>query len=224
MTDEAGKFRNFIENLNMRKILLLFIIAIPLIGMAQRFNGGLIAGGLVSQVDGDTYEGYHKFGFLGGAYVSLQISPRSSFQMEMEYIQKGARRNADSANPAGHTYLLRLHYLEIPVLYQFSISKRFMVEAGPAADVLLGYSEEQDGIADPPTEPFRTVTLSGIVGVTANITSHLKANFRFNYSLLSLRNTSAPYPASYRKILFEYGQYNNVLSLSLLWDFKPKDL
>ncbi len=192
-------------------------------GMPQRFNGGIIAGGLISQVDGDTYDGYHKFGYLGGAYVSLQVSPHSSFQMEMEYIQKGSRHNADSANFSDQPYLLRLHYLEIPVLYQYTFGRRFSVEAGPAADVLLGYYEEKDGIPDPPTEPFRTVTLSGIVGAGVYITNHLKADFRFNYSLISLRNTSAPYPASYRKILFEYGQYNNVLSLSLSWDFKPKE-
>jgi hypothetical protein len=207
----------------MKKWLLIFLLWLPLVGLTQKFNGGIIVGGLISQVDGDTYDGYHKFGYLGGAYVSLQISSRSSFQLEMEYIQKGSRYNADSANPADQTYLLRLHYLEIPVLYQYTFGRRFSVEAGPAADVLLGYYEEKDGIPDPPTEPFRTVTLSGILGVSAYITNHLKANFRFNYSLISLRNSSVPYPASYRKILFEYGQYNNVLSLSLLWDFKPKE-
>jgi hypothetical protein len=89
--------------------------------------------------------------------------------------------------------------------------------------VLLGSYEEMDGIPDPPTEPLRQVTLAGLLGVSAYITSHLKAGFRFNYSLISIRNTSAPYPASYRKILFEYGQYNNVLSLSLSWDFKARE-
>jgi hypothetical protein len=141
----------------------------------------------------------------------------------MEYIQKGSRHNVDSANYYDQSYLLRLHYLEIPVLYQFSFNKRFSVEAGPAFDVLLGYYEEQDGIADPPTEPMRPVTLSGILGAAAYITNHLKATFRINYSLISLRQSSAPYPASYRKIFFEYGQYNNVLSLSLSWDFKLRD-
>ena len=223
-TNRGEDFHTFNEKFRMRKIAILILICIPFAGFAQKFNGGIIAGGLVSQVDGDTYDGYHKFGYLAGAYVSLKISPHSSFQIEMEYIQKGSRHNTDSANYSDQSYLLRLHYLEIPVLYQFSFGRRFTVEAGPAADVLLGYAEEQDGIANPPTEPFRTVTLSGIVGVAVNITNHLKADFRFNYSLLSLRNSSAPYPDSYRKILFEYGQYNNVLSLSLLWDFKPKDL
>jgi hypothetical protein len=210
-----------IKKLLTTSLLLLLLFAMH--GSAQRFNGGIVAGGLISQVDGDTWQGFDKFGFLAGAFVSLRLSPHSSFQMEMEYIQKGSRKNADLEMDDFSTYLLRLHYLEIPVLYQYTFARRFGVEAGPAVDVLLGSYEEMGGVPDPPTEPLREVTLSGIIGLTAYITKHLKAGFRFNYSLLSIRNTTAPYPESYRKILFEYGQYNNVLSLSLSWDFKPRE-
>ena len=205
----------------MKKILLLMLICFPFAGLTQHFNGGIMAGGLVSQVDGDNNEGYHKFGFLAGAFVSLKISPRSSFQLEMEYIQKGARQNADSATNTGNTYLTRLHYLEIPLLYQFTFAKRFQAEAGPAADILLGSYEEVDGMEIPYlTVPYRTVTLSGIAGISCYITDHLKAGFRFNYSLLSIRSG---YVYGSRKILFEMGQYNNVMSLALSWCFKPRD-
>ena len=129
-------FHTFIENFLMKKIALLILICIPFAGLTQKFNGGVLAGGLVSQVDGDTWVGYHKFGFLAGAFVRLEISPRSSFQMEMEYIQKGSRHNVDSNNFSDQPYLLRLHYLEIPVLYQFSFGKRFSVEAGPALSLI----------------------------------------------------------------------------------------
>ncbi len=205
----------------MKKILLLILVCFPFAGFTQRFNGGIMAGGLVSQVDGDNNEGYHKFGFLGGAFVSLKISPRSSFQLEMEYIQKGARQNADSATNTGTTYLTRLNYLEIPLLYQFTFAKRFQAEAGPAADILLGSYEEVNGLEVAYlTVPYRTVTLSGIAGISCYITDHLKAGFRFNYSLLSIRSD---YVKGSRKILFEMGQYNNVMSLALSWCFKPRD-
>jgi len=202
---------------------LLFILFVPLGLFSQKFNAGILAGGLVSQVDGDTWAGYNKFGFLAGGYVNLKLSHHSSLQMEMEYIQKGSRKNNDLEKDDLNSYLLRLHYLEIPVIYQFNFAKRFSAETGPAMDILLGSYEEKDGIPDPPTEPLRNVTLSGIIGFSAYITNHLKACFRFNYSLISIRNTTAPYPASYRKILFEWGQYSNVLSLSLSWDFKRKE-
>jgi hypothetical protein len=171
-------------------------------------------------VDGDTWEGYHKFGFYAGALVSLEVSPRSSFQMEMEYIQKGSRQPADTTTNYGNTYLLRIHYLEIPVLYQYTFYKRFSAEIGPAFDVLLGSTELVNDAEPPSTVPLRPVTLAGILGFNVYITHQLRFNTRFNYSLLSIRNGVAN---GYRKILFEYGQYNNVISFGLIFDFKPKD-
>ena len=199
------------------------MFASPVLLPAQRFNGGIIAGGLVSQVDGDYDAGFHKFGFLGGGLVSLRVSPHSSFQMELEYIQKGSRINADTLTNSSTTYLMRFHYLEVPLLYQYTFAKRFSVEAGPAMDVLLGSLEESDGMESPSIIPLRPMTLAGIFGFSGFISQHLKANLRFNYSLLSIRNTSSLYPLSYRHILFETGQYNNVISLSLLWYFKKEE-
>jgi hypothetical protein len=206
----------------MKKIVLLLMMWMSLAGFAQRFNGGILAGGLISQIDGDTWVGYNKIGYLAGGFVSLRLSPRSSFMLEMEYIQKGMRQNADSVYNTGTTYLTRLHYLEIPILYQFTFAKRVQVEAGPAVDVLLGYYEEVNGLdaSAEITVDYRTVNLCGIAGVSCFLTDHLKACFRFNYSLMSTRTDVTE---GSRKILFETGQYNNVLSLALSWYFKPRD-
>jgi len=201
--------------------ILFLLTVVTFSSKAQRFNGGAMLGGIVSQVDGDTYNGYHKFGFLGGVYVDLQLSPHSSFQLELEYIQKGSRRNADSVTNGGTTYLLRLHYLEIPLLYQYKFKRRFYFEAGPAADISVGSVELLNDFEPPSTVPLRPVTLTGIFGFGASVTTHLRLNFRYNYSLMSIRNGTAN---GYRKIFFEVGQYNNVMSLSILWDFKAKDL
>jgi hypothetical protein len=46
-------------------------------------------------------------------------------------------------------------------------------------------------------------------------------NARFNYSLISIRSVNTA--SYYRRMVFEIGQYNNVLSFSLLWDFKPNE-
>jgi hypothetical protein len=199
--------------------LLLFVMVSSSL-QAQRFNAGLMLGGVTSQVDGDTYDGYHKWGYLGGGYVTLQISPHSSFQMELEYIQKGSRR-VDTTTSGGTQYLLRLHYIEVPFLYQYTFKKRFYFEAGPAADVTIGSLELRDGIEETGAVPLRPVTFAGIFGFGAYLTNHLRLNIRSNYSLNSIRSKNNY--GGYRRMLFETGQYNNVLSLSLLWDFKAKE-
>lgn len=205
----------------MKRLIIIIFLIFPLCIFSQKFNGGAMLGGLVSQVDGDNWEGYDKFGFLAGAYVSLRVSEHSSFQMEMEYIQKGARKNANLEKNDPTSYLARIHYLEIPLLYQYTFLKRVQAEAGPVADIFLGSYEESDGQEVPYiTHAYRAVTLAGILGISCYITNHLKAGFRFNYSLISTRTEP---PAGSRKILFEVGQYNNVLSLSLYWDFKSRE-
>lgn len=217
----------FLQNDNLMKLVfpgtafLFFMLILNTITLrAQQFNAGIMAGGVTSQVDGDTYDGYHKWGELGGGYVCLQISPHSSFQMELEYIQKGSRR-VDTTSMGGNEYLLRLHYIEVPVLYQYTFKKRFYFEAGPAADITIGSLEIINGLQPASTVPLRPVTFTGIFGFGAYLTRHLRINVRSNYSLNSLRNVNTA--SYYRRILFEKGQYNNVLSLSLLWDFKAKE-
>ena len=213
----AGNMKMFFS---ITAFFLLFLV-MPLSAVhAQRFNAGLMLGGVTSQVDGDTWDGYHKWGYLGGGYVSLQVSKHSSFQMELEYIQKGSKRN-DTSVSGGETYLLRLHYIEIPFLYQYTFKKRFYFEAGPVADVSIGSLELRNGAVPPETVPLRPVTFAAIFGFGAYLTKHLKINIRSNYSLNSIRSINNY--SGYRRIFFETGQYNNVLSLSLLWDFRPKE-
>jgi hypothetical protein len=199
-------------------LFMFFLILVSSSLKAQHFNAGLMIGGDVSQVDGDTYSGYTKFGYLGGAYVGLQVSPHSSFQMELEYIQKGSRNDT---NATGITsYLLRIHYIEVPILYQYIFKSRFYFEAGPAIDIYIGSLEMKDGLQVNGV-PIRSVCFSGIFGFGAYVTKHLRLNLRTNYSLNSLRSKNDI--GYYRRMFFERGQYNNVLSLSVLWDFKAKD-
>lgn len=205
-------------------ILFSWMFCLPGTLFAQKFDGGILAGGALSQVDGDNWIGFSKVGYLAGAFVNLELSGHSSLQLEMEYIQKGSRKNDYFLENATHTYILRLHYLEIPLLYQFTFLKRIQVEAGPAADVLLGYQEQVDWQEVPSDYPFRSVALAGIVGASGFITNHLKATFRFNYSLLSIRQPQSPEERGkpWRKILFEWGQFNNVMSLSISYQFKGR--
>jgi len=83
--------------MTVKKFLTLFLITwmFSLQGSlySQQFDGGILAGGALSQVDGDYWTGFTKAGFLAGGFVSLELSPNSSLQLELEYIQKGSKKN-----------------------------------------------------------------------------------------------------------------------------------
>ena len=94
----------------------------------QTFRPVIYAGIVASQVDGDTYAGYSKPGFVLGAGINRQLSKLFEAEFGLTFIQKGARHNygLDSAsrnNPANPFFLSRLNYVEIPLVVKLNYKK-----------------------------------------------------------------------------------------------------
>ncbi len=180
---------------------------------AQSFNGGVNLGLVGSQVAGDLFSGYNKAGITGGAWVSLKTAIHTEFQMELNYIQKGSRENPDYEKDRMNFYLMRLGYIELPILYRKIYNEKLNFEAGPAMDFLIHHyerynSEELDGV------PFTKSNLCLIIGLSYNINERIRANFRTNNSILSIRTERVDGDV-WR--FFEHGQYNDALVLSLYY-------
>ena len=77
-----------------------------------------------------------------GGFVNYEVGKHSSFQMELEFFQKGSRENPDSSNNYNQ-YLFRTNYIELPILYQYRFNKRFKLEAGPSLGFLVSWYEER---------------------------------------------------------------------------------
>lgn len=211
----------------MKKLSIIFasVIFLLIAGnrvFAQEFNGGVMAGLVASQVAGDSFSGFNKAGIFAGGFVNLEISPRSVFQMELELFQKGSRKNPDSENNDYESYLFRTFYVELPVLYQYVISPRFKIEAGPSGGFLLAHYEErnEEVLSDRPdyNKPA-AVTLQFNVGLYVNFTPNLAVNIRTNNSLFNIRGRNASGDV-WR--FWSYGQYNDSLVLSLFYTFRKK--
>jgi hypothetical protein len=203
----------------MKKGLILLVFAIVLFSdttYAQRFNGGLMAGVIGSQVAGDTYSGFNKAGIFAGAFVNLQVSPRSVFQMELEYFQKGSRRNPRPEKGEYDEYLFRANYIELPIFYQFVINDRFQVEAGPSAGFFINYFEERYEIEITKNPPAK-ISMQINVGLYVAITQRLKVNIRTNNSLFNIRSDNATGDV-WR--FWGYGQFHDSLVLSLFYQFR----
>lgn len=205
---------------------------------AQRFKGGFIGGMTATQVAGDTYSGYDKAGLFGGCFVNLPFHKKTGIkkdsivihtndkkkidtlffdhwtvQMELDYIQKGSRKNPNENNNFT-SYRLRLNYVEIPILVKYILSDKWAFEAGPAYGVLVHYKEETNYI---PIigKAFKKNALSAIIGVYYSITNRLKINIRTSNSILPVREHS-----SGAKRFFNRGQYNDDLCFSLHYQFR----
>ncbi len=200
-------------------LLIFFPFFLPVNLAAQGFHGGVMAGLAGTQVAGDTYSGYDKAGLFLGGYVGWEFTSRSGLQLELTYFQKGSRKNPDPEKNDYDSYLFRVNYVELPVLYQLKF-KWFIIEAGPSAGFLMGDYEEMNEqiISDFQgyNKPAR-ITLQINVGLRFFIMKNLGFDFRTNNSLLNIRsgNTSGDV---WR--FWTYGQFNDALVLSFFYQFK----
>lgn len=186
--------------------------------LCQEFHGGITAGLVGSQVAGDTYSGFKKAGIYAGGYVGWEFTKHSGLQLELTYFQKGSRENPTEKNNYDQ-YLFRCNYIELPVLYQYKVNK-FIVEAGPSLGFNVGYFEERDGIIISDQEGHNKpapVTLQLNVGLRFFISKKLGVDFRYNFSLLNIRSENRDGDV-WR--IFDYGQFNDALVLSLFYQFR----
>jgi hypothetical protein len=196
-------------------ISILFISTSSL--FAQDFNGGILGGLATSEVSGDRLQGPHKAGLYIGGFVNRYFSQRSSFQMELDYIQKGSRENPKEENNY-YSYLLRLNYIEIPVSYKYDFHPNGTLETGLSLGVLVNYYEEANGSEQVAgAGDFETFDLSFNIGAYYTLVENLRINIRYSNSLLPIRPHAGG--TSYR---LNQGQYNEVLSFVLFYGFSSR--
>jgi hypothetical protein len=179
----------------------------------NKFNAGIIAGITTTQVHGDTYEGYDKLGLSAGGFVNRAINEKFSLQLELLYTQKGSKHNPDPDNFDFSFYEMSLSYAEIPLLLRFHFRPKLIAEAGISYGRLLS-SEEEDAIGilyD--QQPFKKSEYSVHGGFEMTVYRNLKANFRFEHSIISIR---------FNSIITGYysygGQFNNVIHFMLRYN------
>jgi len=216
----------------------LYLLILPLllfthISSAQLFTGGVKAGIVGAQVDGDGYGGYNKPGIFGGGYVNLRIADlnatrtsisddgdtltvrwlwdMSAFQMELAYVQKGVRKNPNYEKGDFEQYLLRTDYIELAILYQFFFTEKLAFEFGPSIGQLMHTYEERNQ-QQSHSVPFRKTVVNYIGGMYYFINERLGVNLRANNSILSLRDYERMPGDTYR--FFHYGQFHVSLVLS----------
>ncbi|MCB0556047.1 MAG: hypothetical protein KDD02_21045, partial [Phaeodactylibacter sp.] len=76
-------------------LFLLFTVSLSAqtTGPERRFEGGLVAGFNMSQIDGDLLHGFHKLGFNAGGRVNALLNERWRIGLELLFSQQGASRS-----------------------------------------------------------------------------------------------------------------------------------
>lgn len=200
---------------------------------AQQFQAGILAGVSTSQVDGDTYAGYNKLGFVAGGFVSTKISSGSKWRasFELSYIQKGSRKIPHPDKGDYTFYKLKFNYVEIPILLKYSFTtidsmsgwrqeRNFSLEGGLAFAVLVDSEEEDIGGPVFNASPFQKYDYSAILGLNYFITKHVGFNIRTEYSIFPVRKGgTSSYYYNWTHNFLKPGFYNNLIAFSVRYRF-----
>lgn len=214
-----------------RLLLLIFVFAFGANLSAQNFFGGMTAGGIMSQVGGDMRGGYNKLGVAGGVFVGLDLSEDIDFQLELKYIQKGSSSADMETWTAYDPFLIKLDYLELPVVFGYNLNKInvngvnlkwLKLECGVSFDVLVNYRQEIRGDVVLESNPWSRVVFNTVVGARVAVKENVEIGLRAVNSMTSICN-SFKYPYSngnvtyIRRLFNRYGMFNDVLQIAVFW-------
>lgn len=200
--------------MRQRTIIFTLLLIWATTATAQRFQGGILAGFNGTQVEGDTYKGYHKPGILAGAWVQTDLAPAIFGGMELKFSQKGARSKIDPKDPVPDKYIMRLNYMELPVFAGFRSSELISVIGGVSFGYLISSVEINENGKFPPEDqkPFNATDLQPFLGFQFDVVDQLKIDLRMAYSVLPVRGKPDNDLWYWRQ-----NQFNNVISLALYY-------
>jgi hypothetical protein len=195
--------------------ILIFLLIVAMHSYGQnRFKAGLRFGISTSQVEGDGYRGFNKFGLDAGLTLNAKINDKWSSQFEILFIQKGSKHSySDSTGSNPDFYEMRLNYVEVPLLLNYK-QKKFTFEIGPAFGYLISAREYNYYGEFPSLTPFYSTEFSCIAGVHYQLFKKLGFTWRYSNSILPIRKY-----ASGASFWFNPGQINVVLALTATYQF-----
>lgn len=184
------------------------------------FNGGLVAGMNMCQVDGDKYAGYFKYAPNLGATLYMNLANNISLSLELLYTEKGAksnfRQNSSSKIYTIISQKINLSYVEIPLLFNISDKRNSKVGLGMSYAQLINGDEKIStnpvSNYDASKYPFLKSDFSFIASGNLHLFKGWYGNLRFQYSLLPIR----------KNVDYEFAraqQYNNLWTVRIMYLF-----
>jgi hypothetical protein len=180
---------------------LLIAITLTFFGLkshAQSFDGGLTAGVVASQINGDGYGGFHQIGWTAGVFGRIPTDGPSSWQLEMKYSLFGAHSDSKELDAGKAPMDIRLHYVELPIMYRYNLGginingRRFdfiTLEAGLSGDFMIKNSQSADNESGFENSSYLFFSVTGNVGMQFDINDRLGINIRSMNSLTPCRLT-----------------------------------
>lgn len=160
----------------------------------NRLRIGPQLGANLSQIDGDSFEGFHKVGMRFGLRSEYSLQNNFAIVLELNYEDKGSFFGSHEADNKDRDKTITLDYFEVPVMLKWALPLEvpFFIEAGGSLAYLVRDEIIQE--ADDPhrvelladRSKFRTTELNILVGAGWQLTDQISALLRYSYGIQAL--------------------------------------
>ena len=168
-------------------ILLVALIA-GSVRFAQGFHLGLKGGVNMFKVDGASFKEEFKYGYNAGLFAEINFSKKLGLQPELLWNQSETRVSNQFRNMYndGLNELkdVKLNYLSIPLLLNYSPSRLLTFQAGPQFGLLIN---KDDRLLENGKNAFKKGDLSMLGGIQLNVGS-AKIGGRYAVGLLNIND------------------------------------
>ena len=158
---------------------------------AQTFRASVLAGVNLSQIDGDSLNGFRKPGINVGLRVVALLGERWRIGPEILYAQQGARRNRGGINFSSYDRF-HLNTVEVPLMVYYKDWK-ITAEAGASYQRVIDFEVDdvrQQDITE--TRPLAEQAVAVKFGATLYLTPSLGVNFRWSKQLTNISEFGGP--------------------------------
>ncbi|MBO9571532.1 MAG: PorT family protein [Chitinophagaceae bacterium] len=154
------------------KFISLFAITIlfSTIGFSQGFHFGLKGGVNFYKIDGESFKDEFNYGYTAGVFSEINFSHKVGIQPEILWNQQQTKTSTEFSDiyneGIGELKDVKLNYLSIPLLLNYSPSKLLTFQIGPQVGILLNKNENllQNG-----KNAFKTGDFSALGGIQLNL-------------------------------------------------------
>lgn len=173
--------------MDVKKIIVIVLLLATQSSFSQGFKGGLLTGVVVSQVDGDNFDGYHKFGFQLGAYTEFDLNEKWGLLVELKYIQKGSNKT-DKKDPY-NDFRISLNYIDLPVLLNYKYNEKLTFGTGLSYGYLMN-AEVQDGagIVDGDYLTYHKYDINAVLQIKYRLAEHIWIDLKGAYSVMYIND------------------------------------
>jgi len=183
---------------------------------------GVRAGMNFAQISGVGMQGFNKFGVLAGVGLHWRFKPQWSFDPEITYSMKGARKNPNVEAGDYNSYTIEADYIEVPALFGWHMDKkdRFTLDFGLTLGVLVRERVEQNGAQLTEGRGFNRFELGAALGFSYHLTRNWAFQFRLQNSIIPIK----PYASGQTVIMplwgiIRIGEVHSVLSITVQYNF-----